>query len=209
MGACRRQELYNMMFNDVEVYVATILVKVHNTKTKLDRSFTVTGKYYHICKRYIDLRPRPCSIPCFFLNYLSGKCTQQRIGINKFGNLGKTIANYLQLPNPEMYTGHCFRRTSATLLVDAGGDITALKRHGGWKSTAVAESYIDDSIANKISISNSILNTIENRNNEININIPATTNSTASTSKSPNDYVSCPTINFNNCTIQNVNHYYK
>ena len=49
------------------------------------------------------------------------------------------IAQFLKLTNPELYTGHCFRRTSATLLIDAGGDITALKRHGGWKSTAVTE----------------------------------------------------------------------
>ncbi|XP_045529376.1 uncharacterized protein LOC123717433 [Pieris brassicae] len=27
--------------------------------------------------------------PSFFLNYISGKCTQQRVGFNKFGMLAK------------------------------------------------------------------------------------------------------------------------
>ena len=43
----------------------------------------------------------------------------------------------------------CLRRTSATFLVDSGGDITTLKRHGGWKSSSVAEGYIEESIENK------------------------------------------------------------
>ncbi|KAJ8913120.1 hypothetical protein NQ315_006038 [Exocentrus adspersus] len=47
---------------------------------------------------------------------------------------------------PERYTGHCFRRTGATLVVDAGGDILSLKRAGGWKSSEIAMSYVDDSI---------------------------------------------------------------
>jgi hypothetical protein len=36
------------------------------------------------------------------------------------------------------------------MLVDAGGDNTTLKRHGGWKSTEVAESYIDNSLNNRL-----------------------------------------------------------
>ena len=58
------------------------------------------------------------------------------------------IAKFLALPNPNDYTGHSFRRTSATLLVDAGGNMESLKRHRGWKSGNVAERYIDQSIQN-------------------------------------------------------------
>ena len=39
--------------------------------------------------------------------------------------------------------GHSFRRTSASLLVDGGGDSYDLQRHGGWKSMAAASGYID------------------------------------------------------------------
>lgn len=67
----------------------------------------------------------------FFLNYKNGKCTKQVTGKNKIGNMPKEIANYLNLPDPQAYTGHSFRRTSATLLANSGFDITTLKLHGG------------------------------------------------------------------------------
>ncbi|KAJ3654686.1 hypothetical protein Zmor_013859 [Zophobas morio] len=54
------------------------------------------------------------------------------------------------------YTGHSFRRSSATLLVNAGGDITSLKRHGGWESTKVAESYIQESFGERVKIAQKI-----------------------------------------------------
>ena len=144
----------------------------------------------------MNLRPEACKSQYFFVNYYCGKCTVQNVGINKFGNMGKQIATYLNLPDPQSYTGHCFRRSSATMLVDAGGDITSLKRHGGWKSTTVAEGYIDESLQNKLKISNTILNSIENQNTQININSPSTS---ATVHRG-----SLPEITFSNCTIQNV-----
>ena len=56
--------------------------------------------------------------------------------------MGKQVVKFLVLPNPELYTGHSFRRTSETLLVDSG----ALKSHGGWKSTLVAKGNIAEYI---------------------------------------------------------------
>ena len=55
------------------------------------------------------------------------------------------IAAYLHLPDPQTYTGHSFRRSSATFLADSGEEITNIKRLGGWKSTTVAEGYVEDS----------------------------------------------------------------
>lgn len=53
--------------------------------------------------------------------------------------------------------GHCFRRSSASLLADAGADLISIKRHGGWKSSTVAEGYMDDSIEKKKRCTNLIL----------------------------------------------------
>jgi hypothetical protein len=61
------------------------------------------------------------------------------------------------LKNPEEYTGHTFRRSSATLLAESGADTSILKRLGGWKSTNVAEGYVDASIQNKKKIAQMIL----------------------------------------------------
>ncbi|KAJ8968081.1 hypothetical protein NQ317_016085 [Molorchus minor] len=55
------------------------------------------------------------------------------------GKISSVVASYLKLPDVACYTGHCLRRSSATLLADAGVDITTIKRHAGWKSTTVAE----------------------------------------------------------------------
>lgn len=106
----------------------------------------------------MSLRPKNASTDRFFIKYLKGKCFNQNVGINKIGQTPSMIASFLNLSDPKCYTGHCFRRTSATFLADAGGDLTTIKRHGGWKSSSVAEGYIEDSISNKIKVSEKILN---------------------------------------------------
>lgn len=93
----------------------------------------------------------------FFVGYRNGSCTVQPVGINTFGAIPKNIATFLGLENPKKYTGHCFRRSSATLLADSGAELTTLKRHGGWKSSTVAEAYIESSIENKTRIAKQIL----------------------------------------------------
>jgi hypothetical protein len=65
------------------------------------------------------------------------------------------------LPNPKEYTGHSFRRTSATLLADAGADLLTLKRHGGWRSSTAAEGYVQDSITSKRKIGELIAGQVE------------------------------------------------
>ncbi|KAJ8969637.1 hypothetical protein NQ317_000958, partial [Molorchus minor] len=49
------------------------------------------------------------------------------------------------------------RISSATLLEDAGVNIMTIKRHAGWKSTTVAEGYVENSIENKTKIANQVL----------------------------------------------------
>lgn len=163
MGGCRRKELHDLKVDHVKDVDSLLLVNITNTNTKTFRSFTITGKYYNICKKYMDLRPVVCD-NFFFLNYKNGKCTSQNIGINKIGGMAKQVAAYLKLPNTHLYTGHCFRRTSATLLVDAGGDILTLKRRGGLKSATAAESHVIDSPQNKVS------NSEEHDSCKVNIN---------------------------------------
>ncbi|KAJ8915695.1 hypothetical protein NQ315_000629 [Exocentrus adspersus] len=74
-----------------------------------------------------------------------------------FSKIPEKIATFFKLPEPSAYTGHCFRRSSATILANCGTDLLSLKKHGGWRSSAVAEGYIDDCLSNKIKISETIL----------------------------------------------------
>lgn len=190
MDACRTNEIHAIKMNDISNINKTMLVTIPVTKTKTVRKFTITGKFYDIVQKYIDLRPPNVSTDNFFLNYQKGKCTSQNIGVNKISKMGRDIANYLKLPEAEKYTGHSFRRSSATILVDAGADITALKRHGGWKSTSVAEGYIDTSMNNKMDTANKIVNAVQAstsnvQTHTVNENITKTLNINNSVDQSP------------------------
>lgn len=195
MGACRREELTKIQTSDVEDLNTALLVHIPDTKTKTERQFVIGGNFYHTCKKYMELRPpNLTSTTRFFLNYQRGKCRKQPIGINKFGSLSSVVAKFLKLPDPAAYTGHCLRRSSATILVDSGADITALKRHGGWRSTAVAESYIDHSLNNKIETATKIMNTVQDnamQKNKENIDIAIAQSSSIDKNESG------PSISFN------------
>ena len=61
----------------------------------------------------------------------SGKVGRQPIGILR------KMAEFLELANIAEYSGHSFRRTSATVLSEKGTGLEKLKQHGGWKSASV------------------------------------------------------------------------
>lgn len=159
-GACRREELTKLSTRDISDEGNFIKIRVEHTKTNIIREFTITdgnANFLTIFRKYSSLRNSTTDHDRFFVSYRNGKCTKQPVGVNTIGGIPKIIAEYLKLKNPEMYTGHCFRRSSATLLADSGASMSMLKRHGGWKSNVVAEGYVEDSIANKRIIANKIL----------------------------------------------------
>ena len=161
-GACRGMELCQLFCDDVLDTGSCLLINIRNTKNKQDRSFIVKNSHSSstdvvgLCRKYISLRPKSVKNNRFFLSYKKGKCSQQPVGKNLFGQFPKKIARFLNLPDSNLYTGHCFRRTSASLLADSGVNIDQLKRHGGWKSSAVAEGYVERSLNNKKQVSDQI-----------------------------------------------------
>lgn len=148
-GGLRREEIYNICTKDITESDSSLIISIPKTKNGQPKSFVVMGGLRYITTKYQALRPENVPTDKFFINYQNGKCSRQVIGINKIGKIPEKIATFLGKDNPKLYTGHSFRRTSATLLVDAGADITELTRHGGWKSNAVAEGYLADSMGNK------------------------------------------------------------
>jgi integrase len=162
-GACRREEITNLMRRDVQDKGEFIWITLPNTKTKITREFAITDgniqgiSCLDLFRKYMDLRPSQTKHDRFFLTYRGGKCTQQPVGVNTIGGIPKKIATALGLSEPANYTGHCFRRSSASLLADAGADMHTLKRHGGWKSDNVAEGYVETSVQNKKIIATKIM----------------------------------------------------
>lgn len=124
-----------MTINDIVDRGTVLIISIPKTKTNKKRVFTIvdddTIAGIHLYQKYTKLRPLIIGHCRFFIQYRNNSCTVQPVGKNTFGAIPKAIAQYLQLPNAANYTGHTFRRTSATLLADSGADITTVKRHGG------------------------------------------------------------------------------
>ncbi|CAH1366303.1 unnamed protein product, partial [Tenebrio molitor] len=160
-GGCRRQELCDVKVQHVKDEGAVIVVRIPDTKSHVSRAFTILsdGNGFNpidLVRQYMKLRPSHTKIDRFFLSYRNKKCTVQPVGIKTIGKFPSIIAKYLGLENAASYTGHCYRRTSATLLANAGADVLTLKRHGSWKSSTVAENYVAESMCNKIKIAKMI-----------------------------------------------------
>jgi integrase len=197
-----------MKVQDVQDRGDVLVISIPDTKTNKPRTSCITEPLWvDIVKMYKSKRPPGQEIIRFFLFYSNNKCTKQPVGIHSFGSMPVKIATFLNLENPAQYTGHCFRRSSATVLAGHGADITTLKRHGGWKSTTVAEGYIEDSLKSKIAIANQLVGT----------SLPQASTSFGNMQQPPNSHVqniqssmqniqfksgsdsNLPTINISNC----------
>ncbi|XP_015121175.1 uncharacterized protein LOC107043963 [Diachasma alloeum] len=161
-GACRHQELHDIkmqMLQDEGNYLHVTL-SAEITKNFQGRTFSVTGRWYTIVKKYLNARPQNCTLDSIFLTFRDGKCTNSAMGINALGAVPRNIATYLKLPDADKYIGHALRRSSATIYCNAGGILLGLKDLGGWKSDTVAQSYRAESLHNKKNTCNMITNAV-------------------------------------------------
>ncbi|KAK5649303.1 hypothetical protein RI129_000332 [Pyrocoelia pectoralis] len=199
-GACRCDEMTKITIDDIEDKGNLILIKIPDSKTKKLRSFTIIGEMFvNIYHKYVSLRPRYMQGRRFFLKYQNGKCYRNVMGIHTISAVPRKVAKFLKLNNIQEYTGHCLRRTSATLPIDGGGSIDSLKHHGGCTSTSVAEEYIDESISIKVENATEILNlneTVVRETDAGNLEVPSVNTLTESTS-------SLHGFNFQNATFTN------
>lgn len=210
MGACRCDELVNLKTTDIEDNGSVLVVNILKTKNYKPRSFVVSGAEgkgfngLETYRKYAALRPSHLGEGRFFLCYRSGKCTVQPVGINTLSKIPRLVADYLKLKDAHLYTGHCFRRTSATFLANASADILTLKRHGGWRSSSVAESYVEESVANKIEIARKIIHGEEGTSKKIRVQIDATEGLAGATEADQVSVGGMLTIShpvFNNCEV--------
>lgn len=125
--------MVKMTVDDIEDLGTLLHIKIPNRS----RSFTIVEEnFINIYRKYAALRPEGMNDKRFFLTYRNGKCIRSMMGIHSIGSAPREVASYLKLPNWKEYTGHCLRRTSATLLVDGGGAATFRRR--AWNSGNMA-----------------------------------------------------------------------
>lgn len=149
----------NLRMSDIKQEGAALLITIRPCKTDKGRKFAVIDSnipYVQLFNKYLSLRPENVETDRVFLKYCNGRCFRQVVGINTFGKCPYQVAHFLNLENAARYTGHSFRRTSATIMANSGMTIDEMKRQVGWKSSAVAASYIEDSTTNKVEVSRRI-----------------------------------------------------
>lgn len=201
LGACRRDEIYKMKITDFDDLGTAAIAKVPKKRRKTAKKFTITGHFYDIFKKYKDLRPKNVTDSWFFCNYQNGKCTFPRVGINKIGTTGKRIAQYLKLPNPELYTGKCFRRSSATILDDVEEDMTSSKSQDECNSSAVPEDFTEESIKQEYESEEEtkVFSSTEKTENFASTSKEKSFDHLENCSIETQSTGSCPTMIFNNC----------
>ena len=94
---------------------------------------------FHQCSPTLVLALFQCECACGSLLRKfnnNGKITNRPIGIYTIRKYPQIIANF---------TGHCFRRSSASIIVENGATSMQLQKFGRWKSATVAEGYVDQS----------------------------------------------------------------
>lgn len=151
-GGLRVSELVKLTWDDVAFASEGVLIVIRFSKTDragagatkllpaLDEQALSAPYYFNLYKdAVLDRTGR------LFRNFASGKFTKSPTGKNTLAAMPRLIAEFLGLQNPEWYTGHSFRVTSATVLADEGITSLSLKRHGRWASDSVAEGYLRES----------------------------------------------------------------
>lgn len=117
--------MWALDWSDIKIQPDCILVKVYHTKQvgpKKASEFVISaGKPKELIEKYMD---------CFTSLSQTGRCVRklskemkgglQVIDKNTMGTYPSKIAEFLELPEPEKYTGHSFRRSAATLLSNHG-----------------------------------------------------------------------------------------
>jgi hypothetical protein len=99
-----------------------------------------------------------------FFRYLQlSKCTRKMyvstakpIGINVCAAVGKDIATFLNLPNPERFTGQCWRGTASTFLADHGHTAAQIRAVTGHSSEKSLQVYVDNSNIQKLATASSL-----------------------------------------------------
>ena len=190
-GALRISEVVNIGYDDVTfLNNASMSIRIKCSKTDQagkGYSFIITpnvnAQLYAVLRMrtYMELIETKNG-RLFRSATKAGKLGKQPIGVNSMAAIPRFIATFLELPNVDEFSGHSFRRTSATLLSEKGMGLLELKQHGRWKSTAVCERYVDNTVVKKMKTSNLLQNVDEG-------------------SASSNDEI----VTFTNCSFVNCN----
>jgi integrase len=167
-GLLRISEITDLKFDNVEKKDDHYIIFIEKSKTdqaKKGFQFFVQGDHVAVIDKYINLFISEERKGRFFRSISRGKGSRKVCGKNVIGKFPFLIASTLNLNDSKEFTGHCFRRTGATLIADSGVDKITLKRAGRWKSDSVCDGYIEESSSSKLLISKAVCSDNKNVQN--------------------------------------------
>jgi integrase len=149
-GACRIADIVYLEFKDIKVEDVQISVTIQRSKSAAAAATTTfiipnTELIDVVAIFNLYVSQQNPSTGRFWRQYRYDRWISSCVGHNTLANTARIIAAWLGKENADAYTGHCFRRSSATAFADATGDKISLKRLGGWRSDTVVERYIAES----------------------------------------------------------------
>ncbi|KAJ8672567.1 hypothetical protein QAD02_003826 [Eretmocerus hayati] len=161
IGCCRKSELKNLLMQYVTLTENAVYINVpaETTKNFQKNSFSIVGLFYLVVRRYLEAR-RYINNERFFLTYRNGSFINEAAGDRTIGSVPKKVAEYLGLSQPERYTSHSIRRSSATAYAGTGCNEVKLMRHGRWQSLKCASGYVEDTPFGKHKVSHLITNAV-------------------------------------------------
>jgi integrase len=166
-GLTRISELTNLDFSNLKLSGDNYEFLISQSKTDLKKkgfTFIVVPPFSHYITNYVNVFPLELRKGRFFRKIINGAPSQAAVGKNTLASYPKLVAEFLGLENSEQYTGHCLRRTGATILADRGVSKITLKRAGRWTSDSVCDGYIAESSTSKLTIANALVNQANNNN---------------------------------------------
>lgn len=199
-GALRKCELHDLTVADLDIKEDDgVFVYVKPHKSEKARRFYLTWNDSIALRKYLALRSTTAK-PDLLLTYRGGKVINLVVGINTIGKVPEKIAKWLNLREPQSYTGHAFRRTAATLAAEGGADLLDLKRLGGWQSDTVAQDYIAESDTG----ARKRASLVRNENLGQSVDMPPAKKAKTGETFNNSVFTNCASLSFSNCTFNLV-----
>jgi integrase len=157
----RKGELYNLKVGDVVRHADDAITVTLTMRKTLSRgahqTFTVPHTvtdvfspvpyFAALCAAREEWeRTNGAALPDVLLMTMrDGHIVNLRVGENKLASLASEVAYFNNLPNARTYTSHCFRRTGATTLANAGASAHEISKHLGHSHLGTAMHYVAES----------------------------------------------------------------
>jgi integrase len=136
-GLTRISELTNLDFSNLKLSGDNYEFLISQSRTDLKKkgfTFIVVPPFSQYITNYENAFPLELRKGRFFLKKTNCPPSQAAVEKNTLASYPNSVAEFLGLENSEQYTGHCLRRTGATILEDRGVSKITLKRAGRWTS---------------------------------------------------------------------------